>query len=140
MPSDFNQQVIDEFHANNGKVGGFFEGHDLVLLTTKGAKSGKPTISPVMYFRDGDRIIVIASAGGSDQNPAWYHNMLANPEVTAEVGTEDGTESFETKAAVVTGDERDRFYAHMVELAPNFAEYEKKTTRRIPVIALTRTN
>ncbi|MCA2225845.1 nitroreductase family deazaflavin-dependent oxidoreductase [Nonomuraea aurantiaca] len=134
MANDFNEQIIAEFRANKGKVGGMFEGADLVLLTTTGAKSGKRTTSPVMYFEDGDRYVVIASYAGADHHPAWYHNLVANPEVTAEIGTE----TFELTAEVVEGEERDRLYARVVEIAPGFAEYQAKTTRRIPVVALRR--
>ncbi|AQZ68776.1 AclJ [[Actinomadura] parvosata subsp. kistnae] len=135
MPSDFNQQIIDEFRANEGRVGGMFEGAPLVLLTTTGAKSGKPVTTPVMYLADGDRYIVIASNAGADNHPAWYHNLRANPEATAEIGTE----TFQVKAEFVEGEERDQLYARMVAQAPGFAEYEAKTTRRIPVVALYRT-
>lgn len=135
MASDFNQQVIDEFRANAGKVGGYFEGADLVLLTTTGAKSGKRTTSPAMYLRDDERYIVIASNGGADHHPAWYHNLRANPELTAEIGTE----TFAAKAEVIEGQERDDLYARMVAIAPGFAEYQAKTTRRIPVVAFHRT-
>ncbi|MBT2230869.1 nitroreductase family deazaflavin-dependent oxidoreductase [Nonomuraea sp. NEAU-A123] len=134
MANEFNDQIIAEFRANKGKVGGMFEGANLVLLTTTGAKSGNRTTSPVMYFEDGDRYIVIASYAGADHNPAWYHNLRANPEVTAEIGTE----TFEVEAEVVEGEERDELYARMVEIAPGFAEYQAKTTRRIPVVALRR--
>jgi deazaflavin-dependent oxidoreductase (nitroreductase family) len=134
MANEFNDQIIAEFRANEGKVGGMFEGANLVLLTTTGAKSGNRTTSPVMYFEDGDRYIVIASYAGADRNPAWYHNLRANPEVTAEIGTE----TFEVEAEVVEGEERDKLYARMVEIAPGFAEYQAKTTRRIPVVALRR--
>ncbi|MBB6344969.1 nitroreductase family deazaflavin-dependent oxidoreductase [Nonomuraea muscovyensis] len=134
MPNDFNQQVIAEFRANEGRVGGMFEGSPLVLLTTTGARSGKPTTTPVMYLKDDDRIVVIASNGGADHHPAWYHNLRANPEATAEVGTE----TFGVKAEFVDGEERDRLYARMVEQAAGFAEYEAKTSRRIPVVVLER--
>ncbi|MEV0350823.1 nitroreductase family deazaflavin-dependent oxidoreductase [Nonomuraea sp. NPDC050680] len=134
MANDFNEQIIAEFRANKGKVGGMFEGANLVLLTTTGAKSGKRTTSPVMYFEDGDRYIVIASYAGADRHPAWYHNLVANPEVTAEIGTE----TYELTAEVVGEEERDRLYAHVVTIAPGFAEYQEKTTRRIPVVALRR--
>lgn len=133
--NDFNAKVIEEFRANEGRVGGMFEGQPLLLLTTKGAKSGKDVTTPVVYLADGDRYVVIASNGGADNNPAWYHNLRATPEATIEVGKE----TLVTKAAFVDDEERDRLYARMVEQAPGFAEYEKKTTRRIPVIALTRT-
>ncbi|MFC4122295.1 nitroreductase family deazaflavin-dependent oxidoreductase [Nonomuraea zeae] len=133
--TDFNQQVIDEFRANEGRVGGMFEGSPLVLLTTTGAKSGRQITSPVMYVADGDRYVIIASNGGADTNPAWYHNLRATPAATAEVGSE----KFEVQAVFVEGEERDRLYARMVAQAAQFAEYEAKTSRRIPVIALQRT-
>ncbi|GGO67653.1 nitroreductase family deazaflavin-dependent oxidoreductase [Nonomuraea cavernae] len=136
MPNDFNQQIIDEFRANEGRVGGAFEGSSLVLLTTRGARTGRPATTPVMYLRDGDRVVVIASNAGADNHPAWYHNLRANPRVTAEIGTE----TFEAEAVVIDGEERDRLYARMVEIAPGFADYEAKTTRRIPVVALERQN
>jgi deazaflavin-dependent oxidoreductase (nitroreductase family) len=134
MPNDFNQQIIEEFRANEGVVGGPFEGATLVLLTTTGAKTGKRTTSPTMYFKDGDRYIIIASNGGQDHHPAWYHNLRATPQATAEIGTE----TFEVKATFIEGEERDKLYASAVEIAPGFAEYEAKTTRRIPVLALHR--
>lgn len=132
--SDFNQQVIEEFRANGGKVGGYFEGADLLLLTTTGAKSGRQVTSPVMYLEDGGRLVVIASKAGADDNPAWFHNLRANPEVKVEIGTEE----FQAEASVVDRPERDRLYARMVEKAPGFADYEAKTTRVIPVITLDR--
>ncbi|MER7501980.1 nitroreductase family deazaflavin-dependent oxidoreductase [Nonomuraea pusilla] len=135
MPNAFNQQVIEEFRANGGRVGGMFEGSPLVLLTTTGARSGRPVTSPVMYLSDGDRYVVIASNAGADHHPAWYHNLRANPVATAEIGDE----TFEVKAEFVEGEERDALYARMVEQAAGFAEYEARTTRRIPVVALYRT-
>ncbi|MEO3837180.1 nitroreductase family deazaflavin-dependent oxidoreductase [Nonomuraea sp. B10E8] len=129
---DFNQQVIDEFRANEGRVGGMFEGAPLLLLTTTGAKSGKQSTTPLMYLPDGDRHVVIASAGGADKHPAWYHNLRATPKATIEVGVD----TFEARAVAVEGEERDRLYARMVAQAPQFAEYEAKTTRRIPVVVL----
>ncbi|MGN9840806.1 nitroreductase family deazaflavin-dependent oxidoreductase [Nonomuraea sp. H19] len=132
MPNEFNQQIIDEFRANEGRVGGMFEGAPLVLLTTTGAKSGKPTTTPVMYLADGDRYVIIASNAGADNHPAWYHNLRAAQEATAEIGTD----AFAVKAVFVEGEERDRLYARMVAQAPGFAEYEAKTSRRIPVVAL----
>ncbi|WP_327089472.1 nitroreductase family deazaflavin-dependent oxidoreductase [Nonomuraea sp. NBC_01738] len=133
MASDFNKQVIEEFRANGGKVGGYFEGSPLVLLTTTGAKSGNQVTSPVMYLNDGDdRVIVIASNAGADKHPAWYHNLVATPVATAEIGTD----TYTAKAEFVEGPDRDALYARMVAQAPGFAEYEAKTTRRIPVVAL----
>ncbi|MFI6926603.1 nitroreductase family deazaflavin-dependent oxidoreductase [Nonomuraea spiralis] len=135
MTNSFNQQIIDEFRANEGRVGGPFEGASLVLLTTTGAKSGRPTTTPVMYLPDGDRYVVIASNAGADNHPAWYHNLRATPTASAEIGVE----TFDVKADFVEGEERDTLYARMVEIAPGFAEYEAKTSRRIPVVALSRT-
>ncbi|GAA3233803.1 nitroreductase family deazaflavin-dependent oxidoreductase [Nonomuraea helvata] len=134
MPNEFNQQIIDEFRANEGRVGGMFEGAPLVLLTTTGAKSGNPSTSPMMYLADGDRYIVIASNAGRDHHPAWYHNLRATPEATAEVGAE----TFKVKAVVVEGAERDELYARMAEKWPGFRDYETQTSRLIPVIALYR--
>ncbi|MEU0569435.1 nitroreductase family deazaflavin-dependent oxidoreductase [Nonomuraea sp. NPDC005983] len=136
MSDDFNKQVIEEFRANGGVVGGPFEGAALALLTTTGAKSGKQTTSPVMYFQDGGNIYVVASNGGQDHHPAWYHNLRANPALTVEIGTE----SFTAKAELfVEGEERDRLFAHVVSIAPGFADYQAGTTRRIPIAALHRT-
>lgn len=132
--NDFNQKVIEEFRANAGKVGGPFEGADLLLLTTTGAKSGRRVTTPVMYLEDGGRLVVIASKAGADHHPAWFHNLRANPEVTVEAGTD----TFQARASVVDRPERDRLYARMVEKAPGFAEYEAKTSRVIPVVALER--
>ncbi|MEW9553559.1 nitroreductase family deazaflavin-dependent oxidoreductase [Nonomuraea sp. NPDC050783] len=132
MPNDFNQQIIDEFRANEGRVGGMFEGAPLLLVTTTGAKSGRPATTPVMYLADGERYVIIASNAGADNHPAWYHNLRANPAATIEVGTD----TFQVKAVIIEGEERDRLYARMVEQAPGFADYEKKTSRRIPVVAL----
>jgi deazaflavin-dependent oxidoreductase (nitroreductase family) len=133
--SDFNTQVIEEFRANGGKVGGNFAGANLVLMTTRGAKSGVERTNPVVYFNDGDRIYVIASAGGSTKHPAWYHNLTAHPELTVEVGAE----TYRAKANPVTDDaERDRLYADAVAQMPGFGEYEKTANRRIPVLHLDR--
>lgn len=133
MPNDFNQQVIDEFRANKGRVGGYFEGARLILLTTTGARTGRPHTTPVGYLPDGaDRILVIASAGGAPSHPAWYHNLLANPQVTIE----SGAFTYEARAAVLDGEERDRAFARAVEADPGWAEYQDKTRRVIPVVAL----
>jgi len=132
--NDFNRSIVDEFHANDGKVGGPFAGAPLLLLITTGAKSGQLRTHPVMYLPDGDRVLVFASKGGSPTNPDWYHNLVANPTATVEVGTE----RYDVKATVLTGEERDRFYARQAELYPGFAEYQAKTTRTIPVVALER--
>lgn len=132
--SDWNTQIIEEFRANKGKVGGPFEGAHMLILTTTGAKTGKRHVTPLVYLPDGDRLIIIASAAGAPKHPAWYHNLVANPQVTVEVGED----SFEATAVVITGEERDQLYAKQVEVMPGFAEYQAKTTRVIPVIALQR--
>ncbi len=134
-PNDWNQQIIAEFRANEGRVGGQFEGAPVLLLTTTGAKSGLPRTSPMMYLPDGERLVVFASKAGAPTNPDWYHNLVANPIVTVEVGTE----KYEATATATAGGERDELYARQAELYPGFAEYEAKTTRVIPVVALTRT-
>lgn len=132
---DFNAGVVKEFRANEGKVGGMFEGKDLLLLTTIGAKSGEERISPLAFTRDGDRFVIAASMGGAPKNPAWYHNVIANPKVTLEIGTEKFTA---TATVIADRAERDRLYAKMIEFSEGFAEYEKKTTRLIPVVVLER--
>ena len=131
---DFNQQLIAEFRTNGGKVSGQFAGMPLILLTTIGAKSGQPRTSPVAYMADGDRILIIASKGGAPTNPDWYHNLVINPLVTVEVGSE----RFEARATVPQGEERDRLFNKVVEQMPNFGEYQKNTTRTIPVVVLER--
>jgi deazaflavin-dependent oxidoreductase (nitroreductase family) len=129
-----NRQIIEEFRANEGKVGGPYEGVPLLLLTTTGAKSGKQRINPLAYNTDGERLVVIASKSGAPTHPDWYHNIVAHPDVSVEVGTE----TFEARATVVEGAERDELYANRVAIMPNFAEYQAKTTRTIPVVVLTR--
>jgi deazaflavin-dependent oxidoreductase (nitroreductase family) len=133
-PNNWNQAIIAEFRANDGKVGGQFEGAPLLLLTTTGAKSGRRRTTPLMYNTEGDRLLVFASKGGAPTNPDWYYNVRANPTVTVEVGTD----TFEATAAVVTGEERDRLYTRHAEQYPGFAEYQANTTRTIPVVALDR--
>jgi deazaflavin-dependent oxidoreductase (nitroreductase family) len=132
--SDFNQQIIEDFRANDGKVGGGFEGAPMLLLTTTGAKSGLERTSPLVYFDDGDRWLIFASAAGADHHPAWYHNIVAHPAVTVVVGSE----TIHAIAVPLEGEERDETYARQVEAMPGFGEYQEKTTRTIPVIALTR--
>jgi deazaflavin-dependent oxidoreductase (nitroreductase family) len=133
--SDFNQAVIDEFRANEGKVGGYFAGANLLLLHTIGAKSGQPRTNPLVYVRDDERLVVVASKGGADTNPDWYYNLRANPTATVEVGAAQ----FPVRATVVTAEpERSRLYAKMVAHRSGFAEYEQKTRRKIPVILLER--
>jgi len=136
--ANYNDATIKEFHSKAGKGVGPF-GDQLMLLTTVGARSGNERISPVMYHRDGERYIVVASKGGAPDNPDWYNNLKANPVARVEVGTEMGTESFEVRASEATGEERDRLYAERVAIAPGFGEYERQTSRKIPVMILERT-
>jgi deazaflavin-dependent oxidoreductase (nitroreductase family) len=131
--NNWNQNVIAEFRANGGKVAAF-GGRTLLLLHTIGAKSGQERTNPVAFTRDGDRLVIIASKAGAPDNPDWYHNLLANPLVTVEAGTE----TFQARAAVAAEPERTRLYDLMVQSMPGFAEYQQKTTRVIPVITLTR--
>jgi deazaflavin-dependent oxidoreductase (nitroreductase family) len=132
--NNWNKGIIDEFRANDGEVGGSFAGAPLLLLTTTGAKTGQLRTNPVMYLPDGDRVLVFASKAGAPTNPDWYHNLVAHPTASVEVGDEH----YDVKATVLTGAERDRMYARQAELYPGFAEYEAKTTRTIPVVALER--
>jgi deazaflavin-dependent oxidoreductase (nitroreductase family) len=133
--SDFNAMVIAEFRANAGKVGGYFEGADLLLLHTTGAKSGQPRLNPLVYARDGERFVVAASKGGADANPDWYYNLVAHPTATIEVGTEQ----VPVRATIVTEEpQRSQLYAKLVAHRAGFAEYEQKTQRKIPVIVLER--
>ena len=132
--NDFNQQVIKEFRANQGKVGGQMANMPMLLLTTTGAKSGRTITKPLVYTKDGDRIVVIASFAGGPKSPPWYHNLVANPEATVEVGSE----RFRVRATVTTSEERQRLYNRQAEQIPIFTEYQQKTTRQIPVLVLTR--
>ncbi|MBA2807216.1 nitroreductase family deazaflavin-dependent oxidoreductase [Streptomyces sp. KM273126] len=133
MTNPFNQQLIDEFRANHGQVGGHFEGARLILLTTTGARTGTPHTTPVGFLHDGDgRILVIASAGGSPRHPDWFRNLVAHPRVTVE----SGAFTYEAEAVVLTGKERDQAFARAVESDPGWAEYQAKTDRVIPVVAL----
>jgi len=129
---DFNRQVIKEFRANRGRVGGYFEGGRLILLTTTGARSGLPRTTPLAYLPDGERILVIGSAGGSDKHPDWYHNLLADPVVTVE----DGVFAYTAKATVLTGQERAAVFARAVEADPGWGAYQARTSRVLPVVAL----
>ena len=132
-PANWNESVIEEFRANQGKVGGRFEGRTLLLLHHTGAKSGEARINPLACVRDGANLIIIASKGGAPTNPAWLHNLKAHPDVTVEVGTETRP----VRARIVTEEpERSQLYAKMVAVFPGFADYEKNTTRKIPVVVL----
>ena len=135
--ANWNDATIQEFHSKAGKGVGPF-GDRLMLLTTEGARSGEERISPVMYHRDGERYVVVASKGGAPDHPGWYHNLRANPVARVEVGAETGTETFEVRAREAEGDERDRIYAERVAIAPGFGEYERQTSRTIPVMILER--
>ena len=130
--NDFNQSIIDEFRANGGKVGGPFEGAPMLLLTTTGAKSGQARTAPLVYLPDGDRYVVFASKAGAPTNPDWYHNLVANPAVSVEVGSD----RVDADAVELTGDERDQLFAKQAERMPGFKDYQAKTTRVIPVVAL----
>jgi deazaflavin-dependent oxidoreductase (nitroreductase family) len=130
----FNAAVIKEFRENAGKVGGRYEGRPVVIITTTGAKSGRKYEIPLVYLQDGDRRFIFASKGGSPTNPDWYHNLVANPGVTVEVGTE----RYDATAVIIAGEERDQLYAKQVAVAPQFGQYQEKATRRIPVIELKR--
>ena len=134
-PNDWNLKVIAEFRATEGRVGGPFEGAPVLLLTTTGAKTGKRRTTPMMYLPDGDQLIVFATKAGAPTNPDWFHNLVANPTVTVEVGAEE----FEATATVTAGSDREALYARQVALYPGFAEYQEKTARVIPVVALSRT-
>ena len=131
---EFNRRNIEEFRANHGRLGGQFEGAPVLLLHSNGARSGKERVSPMMYLDDGDRFLVFASAAGADRNPAWYWNLLAHPDVDIEVGDD----TIEVHAVELHGEERDAKYAVQAERYPGFAEYQRKTTRTIPVLALVR--
>lgn len=132
-PADFNAKVIDEFRANGGRVGGMFAGMPILLVHHTGAKSGAERINPVAYLRDGERYAVFASKGGAPTNPAWYHNLKAHPDTTIEVGDR----TLAVHASEATGEERDRLFRDQAERLPQFAEYEQKTSRTIPVLVLT---
>jgi deazaflavin-dependent oxidoreductase (nitroreductase family) len=131
---EMNRKVIAEFRERGGKVGGMFEGMPLVLVHHIGARSGKARISPLVTYREDDQIFIFGSKGGADEHPAWYHNLVANPKTTIELGVE----SFPVVARELTGAERDEIYAKQATAVPQFAEYQRKTSRVIPVIELRR--
>ena len=163
MPLDFNTQIIDEFRTRAGRLGGPFEGWVLLLLTTTGARTGKPHTTPLGFVRDvgpdgsegaagpngsdgsgepdGERLLVVGSAGGSDRHPDWYRNILANPEVTVEIPdarADGGIATWQATAVAATGTERDELFAKVVSVAPGYADYQKATDRILPVVALYR--
>ena len=132
---DINKDVVQQFRTYGGQIReGMFKGAPILLLTTTGARSGQTRVNPLAYTRDGERYVVIASKGGSPQHPAWFHNLTANPLVTVEVGED----RFQARALVPEGAERDRLYDAQAKVMPGFVEYQKKTTRRIPVVVLER--
>ena len=132
--AEFNKKVIEEFRTNGGKVSGQFAGAPMIIVTHEGAKSGKTYTTPLVYSKDGDRCVIIASKAGAPNNPSWYHNLVAHPEVTLEIGNE----KFKAKAAEVKGVERDRLFEAQAKMMPQFNEYQKKTSRKIPVLVLVR--
>ena len=135
-PSDWNTQIIEEFHANGGKVGGQFAGADLLLLHTVGAKSNQERINPLVYFKDSDKYVIVASKGGAPTNPDWYYNIVAHPDVSLEIGAEH----FKAHATVLEPEERNRIFAEIAQKSPGFAKYQEGTTRIIPIIQLERVN
>ena len=131
---EINARVIEEYRANGGAVGGPFAGETLILLHHIGAKSGIERVSPLAYVADGDRMFVVASKAGLPENPAWFYNLLAHPDVTVELGTE----TFPVRAVVITGAERDEIYARNAVVRPQFADYQANVERVIPVVELVR--
>ncbi|MDO3403545.1 nitroreductase family deazaflavin-dependent oxidoreductase [Mycolicibacterium neoaurum] len=132
--SDFNRQIVEEFRANAGKVGGPLEGSTLVLLHTVGAKSGQPRLSPLAYLEVDGKALVVGSYAGAPKDPAWVHNLRANPGARIEIGTD----AYDVTARELPADERDATYPKIVEKAPVFAEYQAKTSRAIPLFELVR--
>jgi deazaflavin-dependent oxidoreductase (nitroreductase family) len=130
---DYNTRIIEEFRANAGRVGGPLEGWNLLLLHTDGAKSGEHYVTPVVYLEDDGRYVIFASKAGAPSNPGWYHNLKAHPDLHVEVG--DAT--IDVTAEEVSGEERTRLFETVVELMPQFAEYQANTSRVIPIVALT---
>ena len=131
---DFNKAIIEEFRANAGKVGGGFEGAPMILVHHTGAKTGTERIAPLVYQADGDNIVIFASKGGAPNHPHWYLNLVANPKTKVEVGGE----TIDVVARVAEGEERDRLWTTQKQVMPNFADYEARTEREIPVIVLER--
>ena len=132
--SNFDEGVIAKFRSNSGKVGGYFNGSPMLLLTTTGVKSGEERVSPLVYTTDGGRIVIVASNGGADRHPSWYYNVVANPQITVEVGDE----TYQANAVITDPAERRRLFDLHAQRFPGFKEYEKGTHRVIPVIVLDR--
>ncbi|RAU96289.1 nitroreductase family deazaflavin-dependent oxidoreductase [Mycobacterium colombiense] len=135
----FNKGIIDEFRANDGKVGGQFEGASLLLLHTTGAKSGQPRVSPLAYFEIDGKLIIIGSFAGAPKDPAWVHNLRANPRAQVEVGAPQGVQAFDVTARELPADERAALFDKVTAVAPGFADYQAKTSRVIPLFELNRT-
>jgi deazaflavin-dependent oxidoreductase (nitroreductase family) len=131
---EFNRGIVEEFRANGGKVGGPFEGGTLLLLHTTGAKSGKPRLSPLAYLTVDGKMLIVGSYAGAPKDPAWVHNLRANPQARIEVGAE----SYDVSVRELPDDERDATYPKITEVAPVFAEYQANTTRSIPLFELIR--
>jgi deazaflavin-dependent oxidoreductase (nitroreductase family) len=134
MPASFNESVIEEFRANGGKVGGPFEGGNLLLLTTTGARSGTSRTTPLGYVRHGDALLLVGSNLGAPRHPDWYHNLLAHPVVKVEIGTR----AFEALAVPADEDRREELFEHVVQVEPGYGEYQARTTRLLPVVTLER--
>jgi deazaflavin-dependent oxidoreductase (nitroreductase family) len=133
--SDWNEKVIEEFRANGGRMGGPFEGAPMILMHHIGAKTGTERVTPLVHFPEGDgRTVIVASAAGAPNHPAWFHNLRANPKIEVEAGTE----TYPVLAEEITGAERDEVWARVVSESPGFADYQRKTDRTIPLVRLTR--
>ncbi len=132
---DFNRNLIADLRAHHGQAtSGPFMGRDVLILTTKGARSGEVRETPLVYTRDGHHYVIVASKGGAPTHPSWFHNLQKHPEVTLEVGDD----KFKARASVIDGDDYERLYQHHASINPGFHEYRTKTTRKIPVIVLER--
>ena len=131
--SDWNKGIIEEFRSNHGKVSGYFAGRPILLINHTGARTGKPRTNPVTYLKEENRYLVFASKGGADTNPDWYYNLKAHPDMKIEVGDD----KIEARAEEITGAERDLLYSQQASIMPQFIQYQAKTKRIIPVIALT---
>jgi len=131
---EFNRNLIKDLRTNGKATSGPFEGRKVLILTTKGAKSGEVRENPLVYTRDGDHIVIVASKGGAPTHPAWYHNLVKHPEVTLEVGKE----KFKARAHLADGEEYERLYTQHADINPGFHDYRKKTSRKIPVVVLER--
>jgi len=131
---DFNRNLIKDLRSNGKATSGPFVGRDVLILTTRGAKSGEVRETPLVYSRDGDHMVIIASKGGSPTHPSWYHNLVKHPEVTLEVNKD----KFKARAHIADGDEYERLYNQHADINPTFHDYRKKTSRKIPVVVLER--